>query len=184
MEPFFIKLALFDVQKGVKISEDFHVDLNEVNIRSLLPKRKKLVRVGLDYEEIDYDEDDDSDDTKPMESLVNHIKEVWLVVHVINNVLSYLPPPFLSFPLPPSLPLYIKAIFSVLFPNPEIYLVARIEKVLHGTIQSCAEPYQKTGDLTKVINSYLVCCRDLTKLLSALLVVCGICTRYSVKALY
>ena len=85
MEPFFIKLALYDAQKGIKISEDFHVDLNESNIRSLLPKRKKLVRVGLDYEEKDYDDDDEDstpDDTDTIETLVNTIKEVWLVIIV------------------------------------------------------------------------------------------------------
>ncbi len=44
-----------------------------------------------------------------------------------------------------------QAVFSVLFPNPEVYLVAKVEKVLHGTIQQCAEPYQKSGgDVKKV----------------------------------
>ena len=44
-----------------------------------------------------------------------------------------------------------QAVFSVLFPNPDVYLVAKVEKVLHGTIQSCAEPYQKSGgDVKKV----------------------------------
>ena len=79
LEPFFIRLALFDAQKGLKISEDFNVDLNETNIRSLLPKRKKLVRVGLDYQEVDYDEMDEEEeelDNKGMDKLVNDIKEV------------------------------------------------------------------------------------------------------------
>ncbi len=77
LEPFFIKMALYDAQKGIKISEDFNVDLNEFNIRSLLPKRKKLVRVGLDYEEVDYDEvDDTTDDTDTIEQLVNTVQQV------------------------------------------------------------------------------------------------------------
>ena len=77
MEPFFIKLALYDAHKGTKISEDFHVDLNETNLRSLLPKRRRLVRVGLDYEEVELEEDEE-EEVGTMEATVNAIKEVWL----------------------------------------------------------------------------------------------------------
>ena len=42
-----------------------------------------------------------------------------------------------------------KAIFSVTFPHPDVYLVLRIEKVLQGGITSCAEPYMKSGDALK-----------------------------------
>ena len=34
-------LALYDVQRGCKISEDFHFDLNNPMVRSLLAKFKK-----------------------------------------------------------------------------------------------------------------------------------------------
>lgn len=42
-----------------------------------------------------------------------------------------------------------KAIFSVTFPHPDVYLVMRIEKVLQGGITSCTEPYMKSGDNLK-----------------------------------
>ena len=39
VEPFFVSLALYDAGKGLKISEDFHVDLNDFHLRSLLEKQ-------------------------------------------------------------------------------------------------------------------------------------------------
>ncbi|XP_078544670.1 dedicator of cytokinesis protein 11 isoform X1 [Lissotriton helveticus] len=42
-----------------------------------------------------------------------------------------------------------QGIFSVTSPHPDIYLVARVEKVLQGSITHCAEPYIKTSDTVK-----------------------------------
>ena len=39
VEPFFVSLALYDANKGLKVSEDFHVDLNDFHLRSLLEKQ-------------------------------------------------------------------------------------------------------------------------------------------------
>ncbi|MEQ2159655.1 hypothetical protein GOODEAATRI_025261 [Goodea atripinnis] len=43
-----------------------------------------------------------------------------------------------------------QGVFSVTCPHPEIFLVARIEKVLQGGITHCTEPYMKSSDSTKV----------------------------------
>ncbi|XP_033966559.1 dedicator of cytokinesis protein 9 isoform X2 [Pseudochaenichthys georgianus] len=57
-----------------------------------------------------------------------------------------------------------QGVFSVTCPHPDIFLVARIEKVLQGGINNCAEPYTKSSDSTKVAqkvlkNAKLACCR-------------------------
>uniref|UniRef100_A0A3P8X9L1 Dedicator of cytokinesis 9b n=1 Tax=Esox lucius TaxID=8010 RepID=A0A3P8X9L1_ESOLU len=57
-----------------------------------------------------------------------------------------------------------QGVFSVTCPHPEIFLVARIEKVLQGGITHCTEPYMKSSDSTKVSqkvlkNAKLACSR-------------------------
>ncbi|XP_020568678.1 dedicator of cytokinesis protein 9 isoform X13 [Oryzias latipes] len=57
-----------------------------------------------------------------------------------------------------------QGIFSITCPHPDIFLVARIEKVLQGGINHCAEPYMKSSDSTKVAqkvlkNAKLACSR-------------------------
>uniref|UniRef100_A0A8B9JVS7 Dedicator of cytokinesis 9 n=1 Tax=Astyanax mexicanus TaxID=7994 RepID=A0A8B9JVS7_ASTMX len=44
-----------------------------------------------------------------------------------------------------------QGVFSVMCPHPDIFLVARIEKILQGGITHCAEPYMKNSDSTKVL---------------------------------
>ncbi|XP_076119975.1 dedicator of cytokinesis protein 9 isoform X7 [Alosa pseudoharengus] len=57
-----------------------------------------------------------------------------------------------------------KGVFSVTCPHPDIFLVARIEKVLQGGITHCAEPYMKSSDSAKAAqkvlkNAKLACSR-------------------------
>lgn len=43
-----------------------------------------------------------------------------------------------------------QGVFSVTCPHPEIFLVARVEKVLQEGITHCTEPYMKSSDSAKV----------------------------------
>ncbi|XP_071663071.1 dedicator of cytokinesis protein 9 isoform X10 [Patagioenas fasciata] len=48
-----------------------------------------------------------------------------------------------------------QGIFSVTCPHTDIFLVARIEKVLQGSITHCAEPYMKSSDSSKAAQKVL-----------------------------
>ncbi|XP_056157186.1 dedicator of cytokinesis protein 9-like [Lampris incognitus] len=48
-----------------------------------------------------------------------------------------------------------QGVFSVTCPHPEIFLVARIEKVLQGGITHCTESYMKSSDSAKVAQKVL-----------------------------
>uniref|UniRef100_A0A4W4EYC8 Dedicator of cytokinesis 11 n=1 Tax=Electrophorus electricus TaxID=8005 RepID=A0A4W4EYC8_ELEEL len=58
------------------------------------------------------------------------------------------------------LPIIQRGIFSVTNPHPDIFLVARVEKVLQNGITHCAEPYIKTSDMSKVFQKVLKTARQ------------------------
>lgn len=49
-----------------------------------------------------------------------------------------------------------QAIFSVTFPNPDVFLVAHIDKILQSSISQCADNYTKAADSTKVLLVHVI----------------------------
>ncbi|XP_075774879.1 dedicator of cytokinesis protein 9 isoform X3 [Pelodiscus sinensis] len=115
VEPFFVTLSLFDIKNNRKISADFHVDLNHVSVRHMIPN--------------------------VTEQLTNASDDC------LHRVQDFLHESMLQYPK--------QVIFSVTCPHPDIFLVARIEKVLQGSITHCAEPYMKSSDSSKVAQKVL-----------------------------
>uniref|UniRef100_A0A8C2ZWK5 Dedicator of cytokinesis 9 n=1 Tax=Cyclopterus lumpus TaxID=8103 RepID=A0A8C2ZWK5_CYCLU len=118
VEPFYVTLSLFDIQNGRKISSDFHVDLNHLSVRGMVPSNASQYMNG-------------GGDTHP---------EGQRLVHGVPEAAMQYPR---------------QGVFSVTCPHPDIFLVARIEKVLQGGINHCAEPYMKSSDSTKVAQKVL-----------------------------
>ncbi|CDQ99543.1 unnamed protein product, partial [Oncorhynchus mykiss] len=72
------------------------------------------------------------------------------LLHLFSSSLHFSStPPFLS---SSSL---LQGIFSVTNPHADIFLVARVEKVLQNGITHCAEPYIKTSDINKTAQKVL-----------------------------
>ncbi|KAL4631188.1 dedicator of cytokinesis protein 11 [Arapaima gigas] len=67
--------------------------------------------------------------------------------------------PILQRASPSLLRLPTQGIFSVTDPHADIFLVARIEKVLQNGITHCAEPYVKTSDISKNAHKVLKAAR-------------------------
>ncbi|XP_076828066.1 dedicator of cytokinesis protein 11 isoform X3 [Brachyhypopomus gauderio] len=125
VEPFFISLALFDAAKGCKISGDFHVDLNQPCVRDMLS--------------------DGSPQTPTEEGEVGEVGEAARGSGL--PVIQRVPESLLRFPT--------QGIFSVTNPSPDIFLVARVEKILQNGITHSAEPYIKTSDMSKTVQKVL-----------------------------
>uniref|UniRef100_A0A8C5LWK2 Dedicator of cytokinesis 9 n=1 Tax=Leptobrachium leishanense TaxID=445787 RepID=A0A8C5LWK2_9ANUR len=64
-----------------------------------------------------------------------------------RQVMGYIQESMLQYPK--------QGIFSVTCPHPDIFLVARIEKILQGSIAHCAEPYMKSSDSAKAAQKVL-----------------------------
>ncbi|XP_062523379.1 dedicator of cytokinesis protein 9-like [Corticium candelabrum] len=125
VEPFFTFAALYDANKGQKISEDFHFNLNDPATLDLISSlHRPMSPVQATIREGASGTGSEDGEKKRMSSQGRQ-----------------------------DFPTFSKrAIFAVTFPNPDIYLVVRIEKVLQGGITTSAEPYMKAvqGDNTKM----------------------------------
>lgn len=50
------------------------------------------------------------------------------------------------------------AVFDILNPSPDIFLVVRVEKVLQGDVNECVEPYIKDDKVSGYFVHMLNCC--------------------------
>ncbi|XP_061619113.1 dedicator of cytokinesis protein 11 isoform X4 [Phyllopteryx taeniolatus] len=125
VEPFFISLALFDISKNCKISADFHADLNPPCVKEMLIDTAGQLSPRADAE----------GGCRPLAS-----EDSLPVLQRASAALLHFP---------------TQAIFSVTHPHADIFLVARVEKVLQNGITHCAEPYVKTCDVTKTAQKVL-----------------------------
>uniref|UniRef100_A0A8C7R6G3 Dedicator of cytokinesis 11 n=1 Tax=Oncorhynchus mykiss TaxID=8022 RepID=A0A8C7R6G3_ONCMY len=131
VEPFFISLALFDVSKSCKISSDFHVDLNPPCVREMLTDTSPLSPTS------------EGGGGGGVNGGVNGDAGKGNGLPVLQRVSESL----LQYPT--------QGIFSVTNPHADIFLVARVEKVLQNGITHCAEPYIKTSDINKTAQKVL-----------------------------
>ncbi|CAG5929495.1 unnamed protein product [Menidia menidia] len=141
MEPFFISLALFDISKSCKISADFHVDMNPPCVREMLKDTSPQITPSSEL-----DDEGGPGVSQAMRSggvIVNGDSSKSNGLPVLERVSENL----LRFPT--------QAIFSVTNPHADIFLVARVEKVLQNGITHCAEPYIKASDVNKTAQKVL-----------------------------
>ncbi|XP_035004387.1 dedicator of cytokinesis protein 11 isoform X1 [Hippoglossus stenolepis] len=140
VEPFFISLALFDVSKSCKISADFHIDLNPPCVREMLTDASGQLSPSSDS---DGGGGGLRDGGRGVGLMVNGDSGKGNGLPVLQRVSEAL----LRFPT--------QGIFSVTNPHADIFLVARVEKVLQNGITHSAEPYIKTSDVNKTAQKVL-----------------------------
>ncbi|KAM6949309.1 dedicator of cytokinesis protein 11 [Aplochiton taeniatus] len=143
VEPFFIVLALFDVSKSCKISSDLHVDLNPPCVREMLTEASGLASPSSDSEGGGGGEGDDGGGGRGAVTNGDGGNRNGNGLPILQRV----PESLLRFPT--------QGIFSVTNPNADIFLVARVEKVLQNGITHCSEPYIKTSDANKTAQKVL-----------------------------
>ncbi|KAK7910137.1 hypothetical protein WMY93_014821 [Mugilogobius chulae] len=142
VEPFFITLALFDVSKNCKISADFHVDLNPAAVRELLNNDSSSLKLSRSFSS-DSSEGGGGGGGGELAAMLNGDSGRGNGLPVVQRASEAV----LSFPT--------QGIFSVTHPHADIFLVARVEKVLQNGITHCAEPYIKSSDITKTAQKVL-----------------------------
>ncbi|KAK6167208.1 hypothetical protein SNE40_021299 [Patella caerulea] len=114
-EPFFISFALYDVQAGKKISEDFHIDPNDPDIKSMIPEEILLASDRL-YTVAG----------KVTSPDLHGLKEDWIMKPKRQGLFSMMKKNFNK--------------------SCDVYLVAKIEKVLQGSVSTSVEAYLKPPD--------------------------------------
>ncbi|XP_077355807.1 dedicator of cytokinesis protein 11 isoform X2 [Festucalex cinctus] len=134
VEPFFISLALFDISKNCKISADFPVDLNPPCVKEMLTDTAGQLSPCSDSE------GGSGGGGRSLMSGDSGKGDCLPVLQRVSEALLHSP---------------TQAIFSVTNPHADIFLVARVEKVLQNGITNCAEPYMKTSDMNKTAQKVL-----------------------------
>ncbi|XP_055683113.1 dedicator of cytokinesis protein 9 isoform X1 [Lutzomyia longipalpis] len=123
VEPYITSLALYDAKAGRKLTENFYFDLNHENIRDVLqPGTPKASPEGGGGAV--------NGSTKHNGTAAG------------GDVLDKVPNEWLLYPR--------EAIMSVTSPNPDIFLVVKIDKILQGGINQSTEPYLKANKDPKV----------------------------------
>ncbi|XP_064456848.1 dedicator of cytokinesis protein 9-like isoform X3 [Ornithodoros turicata] len=125
VEPYITTMAVYDVRRMRKVSEDFYFDVNNAYLRNMLPKTLRRKSAGS---------------TTCNGASLKELGEEWL-----------------AFPR--------QAVFTIQRPEPELFLVVRIEKVLQGSINQASESYLRHGSDarqgTKAQKLARTCCQRL-----------------------
>lgn len=139
VEPYITTMSVYDVRRMRKVSEDFRFDVNNAYLRNMLPK---TMRRKSNSGSSNGTAAQPSPPAEPILPGISELGEEWL-----------------AFPK--------QAVFTVQRPEPELFLVVRIEKVLQGNIAQASEPYLRHGSLgdakqgTKAQKLVRTCCQRL-----------------------
>lgn len=152
VEPYITTMAIYDVRRMRKVSEDFHFDVNHPYIRNMLPKMRKNNSSSSSS-------CGNNSGNGSNHSTNNNAEQEATVAAIQALGFKDLTEEWLAFPR--------QAVFSVQHTEPELYLVVRIEKVLQGSINQASESYIRVaadGDGkqgSKIQKSVRQCCQHL-----------------------
>ncbi|XP_077513928.1 dedicator of cytokinesis protein Ziz isoform X7 [Amblyomma americanum] len=136
VEPYFTTMAVYDVRHMRKVTEDFRFDVNNSYMRNMLPKTTRRKSTS---------------GSAPNGTAGTQMNDTLL------PGMSELGEEWLAFPH--------QAVFMVQRPDPELFLVVRVEKVLQGGIAQASEPYLRHGSDgrqgTKAQKIFRLCCQRL-----------------------
>ena len=179
VEPFFFSLALYDAQNKVKISEDFHFDLNSPSLRGLLPlvpnsgvkAPHPLSQMATSATQVCTSATQVCTSATQVcisvtqvctsaTQVCTSVTQVCTSVTQVCTSVTLICMQCLSI-ICAELPvqsyssftcdvfLFFQSVFSVSCPHQNVYLVLKVDKVLQDNIATCSEPYLK-GENPKV----------------------------------